>query len=282
MSGDRDGDFELVTLRGGARAVRDRRSGEVMHPSVGPWREANELYVTQSRLAERLVGEGPPLCLFDVGLGAATNLSAALTCARSLGDRRRRELRVISFERDLAPLHLALGDSDGFPFLSPWRAELEALASTGHCDAPGLALRLLTGDARQRYRDVEWPADIVFFDPFSPAANPELWTPAALSDLRARCRSDGEGATLFTYSAATPTRVALLLAGFFAGTGAPIGGKRETTAAATQRRALANPLDDRWLERWRRSSAREPHGGWSDGQELLEARLLEHPQFRDG
>src|SRR5262245_5116600 len=137
VSGERDGDFELVTLRGGARAVRDRRSGEVMHPSVGPWREANELYVTQSRLAERLVNHGPPLTLFDVGLGAATNLAAALTCARTVGafgDRRRRELRVISFERDLAPLRLALGDSDGFPFLSPLRPELEALASSGRLD----------------------------------------------------------------------------------------------------------------------------------------------------
>ena len=105
----RDGDFELVTLRGGDRAVRDVRSGEVMHPSVGPWGEANALYVEQSRLADRLQQPGPPLCLFDVGLGAATNLAAALTCARDLGDRRRRELHVVSFERDLAPLRRRLG-----------------------------------------------------------------------------------------------------------------------------------------------------------------------------
>src|SRR5690242_4509515 len=50
----RDGDFELVTLRNGARAVRHLGHGEVMHPSIGPWQEALRLYVDQPRLAERL------------------------------------------------------------------------------------------------------------------------------------------------------------------------------------------------------------------------------------
>jgi hypothetical protein len=39
----RDGDFELVTLRNGARAVRHLGHGEVMHPSIGPWQEALRL-----------------------------------------------------------------------------------------------------------------------------------------------------------------------------------------------------------------------------------------------
>src|SRR3954469_15662298 len=118
--GARDGDFELVTLRNGTRAVRHRGHGEVMHPSVGPWLEACALYVEQSRLAERLQAAGPPLRVWDVGLGAGTNAVAALTCARELGARQRRELRIVSFEIDLAPLRLALADADGFPFLQPF------------------------------------------------------------------------------------------------------------------------------------------------------------------
>ncbi|MFN7133800.1 MAG: methyltransferase, partial [Myxococcales bacterium] len=68
----RDGDFELVTLANGARAVRQLSTGEVMHPAVGPWQEANLLYVEQPKLGERLSSPGGPLVLFDVGLGAAT------------------------------------------------------------------------------------------------------------------------------------------------------------------------------------------------------------------
>ena len=66
----RDGDFELVTLRNGARAVRHLGHGEVMHPSVGPWQEACALYVEQSRLADKLQVAGPPVRVWDVGLGA--------------------------------------------------------------------------------------------------------------------------------------------------------------------------------------------------------------------
>ena len=51
----RDGDFELITLRNGARAVRHLGHGEVMHPSIGPWQEALRLYVEQPRLADRLL-----------------------------------------------------------------------------------------------------------------------------------------------------------------------------------------------------------------------------------
>src|SRR5262245_7686328 len=127
----RDGDFELVTLRNGARAVRHLGHGEVMHPSVGPWQEALRLYVEQPRLAERLRQPGPPLVILDVGLGAATNAVAALTRARELGPERHRALEVISLEVDLAPLRLALADPVGFPFLQPFRDAAEALMRDG-------------------------------------------------------------------------------------------------------------------------------------------------------
>ncbi len=114
-----DGDFELVTLRSGARAVRHRIHGEVMHPAGGPWEEANRLYVEQPKLAARLQAAGARgVCIFDIGLGAATNAVAALTCARAAGG----SIEIHSFEIDLAPLRLALGDPEGFPFLVPFYA----------------------------------------------------------------------------------------------------------------------------------------------------------------
>ena len=47
-------------------------------------------------------------------------------------------------------------------------------------------------------------ADVVYWDPFSPRANPALWTMAAFTALRRACR---EGATVHTYSGATATRI---------------------------------------------------------------------------
>jgi tRNA U34 5-methylaminomethyl-2-thiouridine-forming methyltransferase MnmC len=273
----RDGDFELVTLRNGARAVRHLGHGEVMHPSIGPWQEALRLYVEQPRLAERLRQPGPPLVILDVGLGAATNAVAALTCARELGHERRRALELISLEVDLAPLRLALADPSGFPFLQPFREPAEALMREGTWHEEGLRWTLHQGDAPPFLEGPLPPADLVFFDPFSPAANPAMWTEAVLSRVRARCREEEEGALLMTYSAATPTRVTLLLAGFFVGAGVSTGTKGETTVAATRLGALEAPLGARWLERWRRSSARAPHGGQLTPE--VQVRLLAHPQW---
>ena len=256
----RDGDFELVTLRNGTRAVRHLGHGEVMHPAVGPWQEARALYVEQSRLAEKLQVEGPPLRVWDVGLGAGTNAVAALTCARELGALQRRALCIVSFEIDLSPLRLALADAQGFAFLQPFAQAGAALLKGERWSDGQSHWQLRLGDAPELWRSEPEPADLIFFDPFSPVSNPALWTPAAFAQLRAHARADGDGCTLFTYSAATPTRVSLLLGGFFVGTGIATGMKKETTVAATRRELLAQPLDARWLARWQRSAAPAPHG----------------------
>ena len=274
----RDGDFELVTLRNGTRAVRNVVHGEVMHPSVGPWEEAQALYVAQSGLAEKLKQPGAPLCVWDVGLGAGTNAVAALTCARNLGAAQRRELRIVSFEIDLAPLRLALADPDGFPFLQPFSSAAETLAASARWTEGPLHWQLHLGDAAALWQQPWDPADIIFFDPFSPTSNPTLWTPSAFAALRKHAREDGEGCTLFTYSSATPTRASLLLGGFYVGTGNATGMKTETTAAATRRDLLTQPLDQRWLARWERSSSRAPHGVALDAH--IEAALRGHAQFK--
>lgn len=271
---DREGDFELCTLRSGARAVRHVGYGEVMHPAGGPWEEANRLYIEQSQLAARLRAARRPVCVFDIGLGAATNAVAALACARQAGG----ALELHSFELDLAPLRLALRDPGGFPFLAEYREAAQALLACGRWEHEGVRWLLHHGDVRDCLATAPRDAELIFYDPFSPQHNPALWTAAAFAAVRACCRSDGDGALLFTYSAATPMRAALLLGGFYVGAGVATGTKRETTVGATHLKSLAAPLGARWLARWERSTARAPLGE----TELTPARELQirtHPQF---
>jgi hypothetical protein len=105
----------------------------------------------------------------------------------------RRELEVVSFEVDLAPLRLALADAAGFAFLQPFREAAEALMRDRAWEAAGLRWRLHLGDARGRMEGVP-QADLVFFDSFSPASNPEMWTEEVLARVRAGFREEGEGA----------------------------------------------------------------------------------------
>ena len=128
------------------------------------------------------------------------------------------------------------------------------------------------GDLRETLPAEAAVADLVFWDPFSPKANPELWTLSAFAALRARC---GPRAAVYTYSTATATRAALLLAGFFVGVGDASGPKQETTAAATDLALLARPLDLRWFARLERSSAPFPLDAPPDAL----ARIRAHPQL---
>lgn len=261
-------DFDVITLRNGARAVRHVGHGEVMHPAGGPWEEANRLYVTQANLAERLkIARSAPLKILDVGLGAAANAVAALECAKAQGA----AIEIHSFEIDLAPLHLALAEPEGFPFLNPWREAATVLMQRGEWEGNGARWVLHRGDLLSVLDGSTNDADLVFFDMFSPKHNQLLWTASAFSRIRARCRTDGEGALLYTYSVSTPARVALLRGGFFVGAGASTGTKMETTVAATLQSSLEAPLGARWLERYGRSSARRPED---------EAEIYAHPQFK--
>ena len=266
--------FEIVLTSLGVPAVRDTVVGEVMHPVIGPSVEADRLYVAQSRLRDRLAGSGPRLVLFDVGLGAGSNALAALAAAEG-APAGGRGLEIVSFEADPRALALAASDEGAarLGLSAPARAAARDLLARERHESARTVWRLVLGDLRENLPREEARADVVFWDPFSPKANPELWTLAAFAALRSRC---GDGATLFTYSTATATRSALLLAGFFVGAGDPSGPKEETTAAATDPSLLARPLDGRWLARLARSSAPFPPDAPPDALDRVRA----HAQFR--
>ena len=268
--------FAIVTTTSGAPAVFDREVGEVMHPGLGATAEAEQLYVGQARLAARLAEGGAPLVLFDVGLGGAANAIAALRCARAAPAGARR-LLIFSFERDLGALALA-ASIDGAARLQ-WsaadRAAAVALLEHGECEEPGFRWQLLRGEALDALGRVPQPADLVFWDPWSPRSNGELWTARAFATLREHC---APGAELFTYSRATAVRSALLLAGFHVGAGAIVGTK-ETTAAALAPARPAQPLDRRWLARLHRSSAGLPSDVAAAELPAALAQIAAHAQF---
>jgi queuine tRNA-ribosyltransferase len=275
-------DCEVVVTRGGATAVRDRTSGEVMHP-MGPGIEAQEVYAGPSRLDARLREGGAPLVLLDVGLGAGSNAIAAWRISESLPEAARR-LEIVSFDHDLGALNLALEPrhAEAFGFSSAGssaHAAATALGRDGTYETPRTVWRLAFGDFLTALaREPDASADIVFWDMFSRGVNPDLWTVATFCALRRVCR---EGATVHTYNAATSTRSGFLLAGFAVGVGEPTGDRNQTTVAAVNPDDLAQPLDARWLERLERSSAPFPtdvaENDAAHGEALAQIRL--QPQF---
>jgi queuine tRNA-ribosyltransferase len=262
---------EVVRTRGGALAMRSREAGEVMHPGVGPLAEAEALYVRQSRLVDRLAAAGAPVVLFDVGLGAGSNALAA----RAVSERAPASaapLELVSFERDLGALGLALEHGAAFGLEGEAAVAARALLDHGSHTTARTHWRLVHGDLLETLAREPAHANVIFWDPFSPRANPALWTIAAFAAVRARA---APRCTLFTYSASTATRIAMLLAGWAVGVGDAIGEKAETTAAAVNAADLARPLDRAWLGRLARSDVPLP----SDAPAGAAARVAACPQF---
>jgi queuine tRNA-ribosyltransferase len=269
---DGRGGHEVVRTRGGALAMRSLDAGEVMHPGVGPLVEAEQLYVRQSRLEERLrAAESPSLVVFDVGLGAGSNALAARATSEGLPESAAR-LELVSFERDLGALELALTSGEAFGWKGEPADAARALRAHGAHETARTRWRLVRGDVLEALAKEPSRADVIFWDPFSPRANPTLWTVAAFAAAR---RVAAARATLYTYSASTATRLALLLGGWAVGVGDPIGDKTQTTAAAVDARDLAGPLDRNWLARLSRPDVPLP----SDAPTDAIARARAAPQF---
>jgi len=262
---------EVVQMRTGMWAMRDLEAGEVMHPGVGPLVEAEQLYVQQSNLAGRLVGSQGRLVLFDVGLGAGSNALAAWLASQAAPEHAA-QLEIVSFERDLSAITLALENGACFGLVGEAHAAAQAMAQQGEHSSARTLWRLQQGELLDCLAREAAKADIVFWDPFSPKTNPSLWTVAAFETMR---RAAGAQATLFTYSASTTVRIALLLAGWYVGVGESIGDKRTTTVAACRLEDLRSPLDVAWLTRVTRAEARLP----SDAGPDAVARVLACPQF---
>ncbi|MDR1283703.1 MAG: tRNA guanosine(34) transglycosylase Tgt [Opitutaceae bacterium] len=310
------GDYEVQLNPQGFSSIRQTSSGEVMHSVTAPDDEAQRLYIDQSCLAARLgapkqtgkSGAGvppasdvarasspcvppspPPLVIWDVGLGAAHNVMAAIRCFEQhhATSPSLRPLRLVSFERDLDPLRLAFKNAGRhFPHLRhPAPYHLLEYGRWEHTSGL-LHWELLHGDFLNTL-DAAPPPDVIFYDPFSARTDSPLWTAAAFARVFTRCAASPNpaGAELYTYSNATAVRVALLTAGFLLAAGAGTGPKADTTIAFTKPGgAAAHPLSPRllgpeWLARWRRSHSQFPPALADAGKPAFVRRIESHPQF---
>jgi hypothetical protein len=254
-----------------------------MHSAIGPTQEAQQIYIKPSGLAERLTQTGAPVILWDVGMGIAGNAAAVFELSG------KRSIEVHSFENECVGIKTALEDIDRFPHLKPIESQVHSLLKDRHALVGKHSWRLYPGDFRQLLTTAP-PADLIFFDFYSPRVCGSLWSVPVMQAIRNHCPRS----TLVTYSAATPIRLALFLAGWCVGrsaAGSPVTAlKNESTIAVASARdlhQLVAPFGKEWLNKFRSSSQSRPYpaestDAWSQATfEELEAQLLRHPQLSD-
>jgi len=291
------GDYQLATLANGGKTLFSASYGEKMHPGLGPAAEAELLYVRQLQICERLKKTSGEFVIWDIGLGGAANAIAALKALRDIPGK----LRLFSFDNSSEPLEFALKNAaelgyvlgyeqpvskllqwpcvefqNGF-MLTRWEFYLGDFPAWLNSEVVG---RVAVQAARP---SMKTPAPhAIFYDAFSPAKNPAMWTLPVFENLF-RALDPTRPCALTTYSRSTLLRATLLLAGFFVGAGTATGMKEETTVAANDLSLLAEPLGQRWLERALRSDSAEPLRAPVYSRAKLSPatadKLRQHPQF---
>ncbi|MBI3246342.1 MAG: tRNA guanosine(34) transglycosylase Tgt [Deltaproteobacteria bacterium] len=285
------GDYEIHRSTQGFASIRQISSGEVMHSVNAPSEEADRLYIEQSCLAARLIRQPVPadaLVIWDVGLGAAFNAMAVIHCFERCfaesGATALRPMRLVSFDRDLDSLTLAAKNPGCFPHLR--HGAPSRILENGKWEHASRLLRweLLKGDFRDCIESASIP-DLIFYDLFSSKTDSSLWTAELFARIFQRCAP--KSAELYTYSASTAVRVALLTAGFFVAEGVGSGPKSATTVAFTRATgAKEHPRSPRflgreWLARWRRSHAQFPPALTAEERDQVERLIETHRQLTD-
>lgn len=224
---------ELQATEDGSLTLYTPRFGEHYHSTHGAVQESRHIYTglaLEGRLATWHQDKERPLRLFEVGLG--TGLNALLTAL--VADREQIPIHYTSIEK--YPLaeeifhHLSYEDviGEGSDELlrrlheSPWGEDVSI--------TPFFTLHKVLGDLT----DYVFPQalDVVYYDAFSPEAQPELWEERLFLSLYDAMNCQ---ATLATYCAKGVVRRALQHAGFSVERLPGPPGKREVLRAVKVR-----------------------------------------------
>jgi queuine tRNA-ribosyltransferase len=176
--------FALHPTEDGSLTVFDREAGECFKSRHAARTEAEYVFYLPGVLENPWYGKAEPFRLLELGFGLGTNF---LHCQH-----RGFRGELVSIERDLSGLRFFLEREK--------HADLEALASGGSVNKNGLRARIERGDfaaVLPELRSQGFEAHCIFFDPFSPRANPGCWEPAF---FRLAASLLAPGGRLVTYS----------------------------------------------------------------------------------
>ena len=202
---------------------------DVYHTTAGGLGQAQHVFLAGNDLPARWQGR-ERFTIVETGFGLGLSFLATWAAWRDDPARCAR-LHFVSTEKhpfqadDLAELHTA------WPELAPLADELRGHwpplvpgFHRIHLDAGRVTLTLIFGDALSTLPQLDAQADAFYLDGFSPANNPELWSPAVYAQL---ARLAAPGATLATWSVTGHVRRGLQEAGFTLERRTGFGGKRE-------------------------------------------------------
>ena len=192
--------------------------GEAFHSYQGAKTESFEKFSDAINLQHK--ARQSEIKLLDVCYGLGYNTAAAIEVIREVNPSC--NIEIYGLELD-ATVPIGAVTPQLLQYWSDHVQQiLKSLAQHQQCHQNHLEAQLLIGDARQTIQQLiesEFQADAIFFDPFSPAHCPQLWTIEFFQRIVQCLALTGK---LATYSRSASVRAALLTSGLQVGT-IPIG-----------------------------------------------------------
>jgi tRNA U34 5-methylaminomethyl-2-thiouridine-forming methyltransferase MnmC len=225
-------EIEIQRTGDGSHTLYSHRFGQQYHDTNGAIDESRHVFLQHSGFYDH-IKNNDPIHILEIGFGSGLNLLLVADAIISAG----------------SSSHVLFTSIEGFPIDPDTAALLNYLdrlptlpdpnvLCTIFSDSepgfnrfnilPNLELNLFIG----MYDSFVFPdlaINLVFFDAFSPKANPELWTSSVFKDI---IDHSAPGCVLSTYCAAVSARAAMCHSGWFVARGPGFKTRREMTIAS--------------------------------------------------
>ena len=222
-----------------SRTLIDPVTGVAFHSASGALAETRHVYLNNSGVAASLAS-GNAVSVLEIGLG--TGMGMLLSVDDATQGEAELEYHALELDWLPAPVLRQLDLQSGLktPGLCEsylaWRETFGSTPARGSYQWQynrGISVFIHHHDARQ-FRFAESVAfDAIFFDPFAPSVNHDLWTPDFLGRMHELLRSGGH---LVTYCVNRRVKDALQSCDFeIKCLRGPVGGKREVMRATRSR-----------------------------------------------
>ena len=206
---------KIQVTEDGSHTLFSEMAGQTYHSSHGAVQESRHIFISQLMGQQSMVN-GQQLSVLEIGFGTGLNALLTAQWARENGvkvDYTTIELYPLKEEvyRELNYGKL-LGDDELFLRLHKAEWDVGLVEVTEN-----FAIRKCKSDIVEWLRNAQCTMhnaqlfDVVYFDAFSPVAQPELWTEEVFRNVFALMK---EGGVLMTYCAKGDVRRAMLAAGF--------------------------------------------------------------------
>lgn len=191
--------------------------GDHYHTKSGAVEESFEKHVKPMKISEH---KNP--VIFDICFGLGYNAAAAIdSCENCV---------IYCLENDKEILEKILDIKADFKSFNVIKEFVSEYLSKGIrvFENEKVKLVMVFGNAREEIKKIDDKSDFVFFDAFSPAKVPEMWTFEFFRDIYSKMNSGGK---MSTYSCARFVRDNMKKAGFRIVDGPIIGRKSPSTIA---------------------------------------------------